>query len=223
MTTHTEKTRERILAAPAPRDIEWRDFETMWRDLADRVEQESGDRLAVDFHGHRVVFRREHDGRVGIEDIERARKLLRSGPASTEGEGKLLVLTVTNEDARFYDFDLDAHDVEIDAHDHEHETNPDRRGRRMRTNERKEGGDDKADLIRFFDELVDTLKQHHHAQRFVLLGHGTGTSNAAQQFAAYLESHHGDLSGDVVAVGTIDLSAATEAEIERAATQLAGR
>lgn len=54
-----EKTRERLLGHPAPRDLSFAAFTTMWEDLADRVENESGDRLAVDYAGHRVVFRRE--------------------------------------------------------------------------------------------------------------------------------------------------------------------
>lgn len=221
MSDHPQKTRERILSAPAPRDIPWDRFISMWENYADRVEQESGDRLAVDMNGHRKVFRRQHDGLVGIEDIEIARHLLESGPASTEGHGSLLVLTLTEEDARFYDFDLGAHDVETSGH--EHEKNPDPRGHHMRTVEKKTGRDDEKDLDRFFDDLAETLKTKHAGQRFVLLGHGTGTSDAAEQFLKYLDHRHEDLRADVIAAGGIDLSAATEADIENEAKKLAGQ
>ncbi len=78
MSNHPEKTKEHILASPAPRDIEWTHFITMWENYADRVQQESGDHLAVDMNGHRQVFRRQHDGLVGIKDIEHARHLFSS-------------------------------------------------------------------------------------------------------------------------------------------------
>lgn len=155
MSNHPEKTKERILAGPAPRDIESTHFMTMWENYADRVQQESGDRLAVDINGHRQVFRRQHDGLVDIEDIEHARHLF-AAHETTEGSGRLFV-TLSHEDARFYDFDLSAHDVEVDQH--EHEKNPGARGHHMRTVEKKTGRDDENDLKRFFDDLVADLNK----------------------------------------------------------------
>lgn len=221
MTQHPEKTRQRILGHPAPRDLEWKDFIALWEAEADRVEQESGDRLAVDMNGHREVFRRQHDGLVGIEDVERARHLLRD-VETTEGTGKgLYVVVMTEEDARFYDFDLSAHDVETLSH--EHEKNPDPRGHHMRTVEKKTGRDDEADLKRFFDDLVADLKKDAPGREFVLLGHGTGKSDAASAFRGWLEKHHADVASLIVAEGTIDIESSTEADVENAAKALAGR
>ncbi|WP_427891803.1 hypothetical protein ACQHIV_04125 [Kribbella sp. GL6] len=73
MDGHVRKTYEAILAQPAPRDLLWDRFVTLWRDIADDVEDENGDRLAVKRNGHRVVFHRPHNGRVSIEDVEMAR------------------------------------------------------------------------------------------------------------------------------------------------------
>lgn len=220
VTSKPEKIRERILGHPAPRDIEWRDFITMWEHYADRVEEESGDRLAVNMNGHRVVFRREKDGLVGIQGVEDARHLF-AAHESTEGSGTLFVVTLTEKDARFYDFDLSAHDVEVDQH--EHERNPDPRGHHMRTVERKTGRDDEADLDRFFDDLVAELGKDARGRDFVLLGHGAGKSNAAEAFVKFLEHRHSQLRDHLIAVGDIDLSAAGEPEIEKKAQQLAGR
>lgn len=220
MSDHAEKTKARLLSSPAPRDIEWDHFVTMWQHYADRVEQESGDRLAVDMNGHRVVFHRPHDARVGIEDVERARHLF-ADHASTQGSGHLFVVTLTDEDARFYDFDLNAHAVEVDQH--EHEKNPDPRGHHMRTVEKKTGRDDEKDLDRFFDDLVSDLEKDAAGRDFVLLGHGTGKANATDQFVAFLERRHSPLRDHLRAVGTIDLSAAGEPEIEKKAQELSGR
>ena len=219
MSNHPEKINERILASPAPRDIEWTHFITMWENYADRVQQESGDRLAVDINGHRQVFRRQHDGLMGIEDIEHARHLF-AKHETTEGSGRLFV-TLTDEDVRFYDFDLSAHDVEVDQH--EHEKNPDARGHHMRTVEKKTGRDDENDLKRFFDDLVADLNEDAAGRDFVLLGHGTGKSNAAQAFAEYLEKDTHPLHAHVIAVGDIDLSSAGEPELGKKAQELAAR
>lgn len=220
MSTHPEKTRERITGHPAPRDVPWTDFIAMWEAIADRVEQESGDRLAVDMNGHRQVFRRQKDGRVGIEDVERARHLL-AAHESTEGQGSLIVLTLTDEDARLYDFDLDAHDVETTAT--KHERNPDPRGHHMRTVERKTGRDDDADLKRFFTDLAELLRKDAAGRPVVLLGHGAGKADAAAQFEEYLQKHEPQLAGTITARARVDLSALDEAGIEKAAQQAAGR
>ena len=186
---------------------------------ADRVQQESGDRLAVDINGHRQVFRRQHDGLVEIEDIEHARHLF-AAHETTEGSGRLFV-TLSHDNAGFYDFDLSAHDVEVDQH--EHEKNPGARGHHMRTVEKKTGCDDENDLKRFFDDLVADLNKDAAGRDFVLLGHGTGKFNAAQAFAEYREKDTHPLHAHVIAVGDIDLSSAGEPELEKKAQELAGR
>lgn len=220
MSHHPSDTRDRILAAPAPRDIEWTRFIAMWKEFADEVKEESGDRLAVDMNGHREVFRRQKDGLVGIEDVERARHLFRSHE-STEGSGTLFVVTVTDEDAHFYDFDLSAHDVETD--EHSHQKNPDSRGHHMRTVEKKTGRDDEADEKRFFDDLAEKLREDSRGRGFVVLGHGKGKSDAAAGFVARLHEKHGEIAAKLIAEGSIDLSAAGEPEIEKKAQELAGR
>lgn len=226
MSDHASKTRARIEQSPAPRDIEWDHFITMWKNYADKVEQESGDRLAVDMNGHRVVFRRQHDGLVGIEDVERARKLFKEresheGAPSADGSGSLFVVAITEKDARLYDFDLSAQDVETTQT--EHEKNPDPRGHHMRTVEKKTGRDDKADLKRFFEDLAKELKAKTAGQGFVVLGHGSGTSDAAAGFVDYIKEHDSEFAEKVIASGTIDLSAAGEPELEKKARELAGR
>lgn len=78
MPTHAEKIHARLSGSGvrAPRDITWAEFESFWKEVADEVVEEKGDRLAVTMNGHRQVFRRQHDGLVSIEDVELARHLL---------------------------------------------------------------------------------------------------------------------------------------------------
>src|SRR4051794_37426872 len=80
MDAHNRKTYEAITEGRAPRALPWSQFVSFWQEVADDVAHETGDLLAVHLYGHRVVFRRQHDGRVSLDDIERARRLLASTP-----------------------------------------------------------------------------------------------------------------------------------------------
>lgn len=77
MNAHVRKTIAEILGSPAPRQLKWEPFAHVWDDVADSVEDEHGDRFVVHINGEREVFHRPNDGIVPIEDIERARHLLK--------------------------------------------------------------------------------------------------------------------------------------------------
>jgi hypothetical protein len=62
-----------------------------------------------------------------------------------------------------------------------------------------------------------------HAGEIVLIGHGTGTSNAAEFLSAYLKSHHPETFQRIIATETVDLSALTEPEIEAIAKKAFAR
>lgn len=53
-----------------------------------------------------------------------------------------------------------------------------------------------------------------HAAEIVLIGHATGTSNAAVFLSAFLKKHHPETFQRIIATETVDLSALTEPEIE---------
>ena len=217
MTDRAEKTFETLTGTPAPRDLPWDDFVSFWKERADRVEEESGDRLAVDANGHRVVFRRPHDGRVSIEDVEAARHLLRAEPVD-KGAGRLLAVAIDDERARILDFDLDTPKVE----DAEHTVRDgDPRAHHLRTVERHTGHDDVQDMVHFFDETAQVLRSEYAARPFVLFGHGDGKSDAAALFLERLRTHHEQVAAAVIAERRIDLSAATDADLESAAVAAA--
>ena len=65
--------------------------------------------------------------------------------------------------------------------------------------------------IRFYEEIAKDITP---AKEIVLIGHATGTSNAANFLKDYLEAHHPEISERVVATESVDLSAVTEPEIE---------
>jgi len=218
MGEHSEKVYEALVGSPAPRNLAWTDFVSFWRERADAVRTESGDRLVVRMNGHRVVFRRAHDGIVSIEDVEEARHLLGDAP-DDKGVGLLLTVAIDNEQARIYDFNLSIEKVEVSSHHDVHDKDP--RAHHLRTVERKTGRDDEQDLVHFFDHIAETLQADYPGRRFVLFGHGAGKADAAQLFFERASTHHPLIANRVIAEQRLDLSAATVADIEAAAASAA--
>lgn len=222
MNAHTRKTFQSLTTGKAPRDLEWDAFISLWKDLADEVQNESGDRLSVTMNGHREVFRRPHDGRVSIEDVERARQLLRDHPQTEGGptpggSDSLVAVAIDERTARIYTFNLDAQNVQ----DSEKTVrNPEPDDRHLRKVERHTGNDEKHTLVTFYDdvarELVDVLNANGQ-NSFAILGHGTGTSNAGAGLAERITDKHPALRSRLAGVADVDLSAANDAELEQRA------
>lgn len=214
MNAHNRKTYEAITRGRAPRALEWAQFVSLWQDVADDVEQETGDRLAVHLNGHRVVFRRQHDGLVSLEDIEHARRLLAS-TAPDRDTGRLLVVAIDDERARIITY------VRGDGPTTEQQSRTIRdtepAARRLRTVERRTGRDDVHDLTGYFDDIAAALTSLADDVPLVVLGAGHGKSAAAESFAQRLRSHHSVLGQRLRGVGRVDLSSATDTDLETAA------
>ncbi|WP_246782197.1 hypothetical protein [Tsukamurella paurometabola] len=211
---HTRKTIAKILSNPAPRQLKWKDFVQVWDDVADSVEYEKGDRLVVHINNERVVLHRPHNDVVPIDDIERARPLLRA-TQETSDAGTLLVVAIDTKRARLIDYDLDSARTSTQEKDLR---NSDPRARRMRAVERKTGNDDEQVLVTYFDKIAATLAEDE--QSFVVLGHGGGKSDIGAEFIARLRSHHPQVAERLAGSGYIDLSAATDTDIEKKAIEV---
>jgi len=211
---HNRKTYEAITAGRAPRALVWTQFAGFWRDVADDVEQESGDRLVVHLNGRRAVFRRQHDGRVSLEDIEHARRLLASTPPDRD-TGRLLVVAIDDERARIITYQLGDGPTTKQQSRTIHNTEP--TSRRLRTVERRTGRDDVRDLTGYFDDIATALASYPDEVPLVLLGAGHGKSAAAESFAQRLRTHHRSIGDRLVGVGRVDLSSATDTDLQTAA------
>ena len=218
MSNHADKTYAKLTGTPAPRNLAWGEFVEFWQARADEAQDESGDRLAVKMNGHREVFRRPHDGVVSIEDVERARHLLAATP-ELKGHGSLLAVAITADQARIYDFDLDSAkvtDTERTLEDHTAE------GHHLRTVERHTGHEDEQDLVHYYDDVADTLRATEAGRGFVVIGHGKGKADIARAFVERLQKAHHEEAALVRNVIDLDLSAATDAEIEKAVLAASG-
>ena len=64
--------------------------------------------------------------------------------------------------------------------------------------------------LKFFENIAGACKGANH---IALIGHGKGQSNEAHHFAAYLKTHHPDLSARVLPPLVADLSHITDAQL----------
>jgi hypothetical protein len=214
MNAHTRKTHDAIMQGRAPRDLEWTQFVALWNELADDVQIESGDRLVVHLNGHRDVFHRQHDARVGLQDIERARRLLTEATPELDA-GQLVVVTIDAERARIIVFGLgDGRTTEDESRTID---DPVTASRRLRTVERRRGRDDIRDLSRFFDDVAAALASTSPELAVVVLGDGHGKADDAGAFAARVRAHHEALRDRLHGIGRIDLGSATDADLAAAA------
>jgi hypothetical protein len=211
---HTRKTYQAITQGRAPRGLEWVHFVSFWHEVADDVEPETGDRLAVHLHGHRDVFRRQHDGLVSLDDIERARRLLATAPSARD-TGEIVVVAIGAERARIITFELGDGPTTERASRTIRDKEP--AGRRLRTVERRRGRDDVHDLTAFFEEVAAALAETAAETPIVALGAGHGKADEAHSLVARLRDHHSALRPRLRGVGHADLSAATYTDLEAAA------
>jgi hypothetical protein len=217
MDARTRATFDAITEGRAPRDLDWKRFEAFWRDVADEVVEEHGDRLSVTMNGHREVFHRPTDARVTLAEIEKARHLLGSVEATPVLE--LLIVAMDEERARLVEI---AQPRSGDRVGLATVTNDDHRARRLRTVQRRTSEHDEVALDAYFDAVAEAIRAETADLPVVLLGHGTGASDAAELFVAHLGTHYPLLLPRIRARGVIDLSNASDAEIEDAARRAIG-
>ena len=74
----------------------------------------------------------------------------------------------------------------------------------------REQGQREAEETAFYEAIAAALAA---GGAIVVVGHGTGTSNAAQYLTEYLRSHHRETSQRVVRTIAADLSAITPAQL----------
>jgi hypothetical protein len=89
--------------------------------------------------------------------------------------------------------------------------------RRLRTVERRRGRDDIHDLTGYFDDIAAALASYPDEVPLVVLGAGHGKSAAAESFAERLRTHHSVIGHRLLGVGRVDLSSATDTDLQTAA------
>lgn len=177
------------------------------------VEPRGHDEYVFVIGTQREYFRRPRTPEFGTEEVSRLRKFLKDTgaepPPTTLAQPCRMVVIIDHHAARVF-HDVGASQLQdratIKPYDPHHF--------RRHLVHRKEAhyrGDRVPEEPSFYEEVAAALAP---ANEIVLIGHGTGKSNAATVLAEYLEKHHPELSRLVKATETADLSSLTDAEAE---------
>jgi hypothetical protein len=203
---------ESLLAGKLPRNLSWNDTVELIGQLGE-VQPHGSDEFVFSVGTQRSFFRKPKTHELALEEVARLRSFLRNaGPArqaSVPAQPCRMIVVVDHHGAHVYQ------DFEDKLPDEGKTVRPyDPYGFHHHLLHRKEAhykGEHIPEENSFYEDIA---KQLVPANEIVLIGHGTGKSSAVDFLAAYLKTHHHDISQRVIAIETADLSAITGPELE---------
>jgi hypothetical protein len=212
MSKHLESLYQNLLNGKLPHNLSWNEAVELVEHLGE-VEPHGDDEFMFRIGRERVFFKRPHTHDLGVEEVSRLRKFLKeAGPdAHTDGPAKpsRMIVVIDHHAAHVYkDFSgsrpADGRKVEpYDPFNYHHHL--------IHRKEAHYLGERVPEEHSFYEEIAKDIIP---ADEIVLIGHATGTSNAADFLKEYLDAHHPEVSRRVVDIESADLSAVTEPEIE---------
>jgi phosphoglycolate phosphatase-like HAD superfamily hydrolase len=204
--------RQNLLQGKLPRSVRWDEALERVEHLV-RVEAHGGEEFAFVVGAHRELFKRPHGQDLGIDEVSRLRRFLKTagaeGAAAEHAAESTTVVVIDHHSAHLYR-DANAgsgqQDVEIKPYDPHHFHH-----HLVHRKEAHYQGDRVPEETSFYEEIAQALVP---ARDVVLVGHGVGKSSAVDALLSHLKAHHPELAQRVKAVEVLDLSALSEPQIE---------
>jgi hypothetical protein len=210
-----EELLESLVSGKLPRNLTWSAVVDLIGQIGE-VKPHGNDEFTFIVGSQREVFKRPSTHNLEVEEIARLRRFLRSAeiqtkPAEARPVGRMVVV-IDHHAAHIY------HDTGGSRPEDERSVKPyDPFGFQHHLIHRKEAHY-KGERVPEEDSWYEAISQDlAHAATIILIGHATGTSNAAVFLSEYLKSHHPETFQRVIATETADLSALTEPQIEEIA------
>lgn len=211
------RTLEAIFRHPAASNLAWSDAFHLVERLG-AAHQEPNGRVLLTIGEQRHVFHQPHGKDLTAEELAQLRKFLEGAgvtPASVdvvENEQAVapatldMVVAVDHHQARLFTIEGAAESARTlrpyDPHHFLHHL--------THRQERELRGQREPEEASYYSEIAAALAP---ARRIVLLGHGTGHSNAAAHLEGVLRAKHPEVYQHLVATKAVDLSAVTEPQL----------
>lgn len=207
---------ERLIRGPLPHNALSRDVFALFEHLG-AVEEHGHDKLLVTIGAARQTFGRPKGKHLSPQELSEIRHFLLASalpeapplPDDTAELAGAMVVVIDHHKARFYRTtggsrpEAAGQAAPADPHGfHRH---------LIHRKEANYQGDRVPEDPAFYNEVAQTLKGF---ESIILVGHGTGKSNAAAYLQDYLAVHHTDIAARIISAETVDLSALSEPEIE---------
>jgi hypothetical protein len=200
--------RQNLLQGKLPRSVRWDEALELIEHLG-HVEPHGGEEFAFVVGANRELFKRPHGQELGIDEVSRLRKFLKTSdtePAAAEhAQNSTTVVVIDHHSARLYSGGVQQ-GGEIKPYDPHHFHH-----HLIHRKEAHYQGDRAPEETSFYGEITEALVS---AGDIVLVGHGVGKSSAVDALLTHLKAHRSELAQRVKGVEVLDLSALSEAEIE---------
>ena len=221
------RTLEALFRHPSPGNLAWSDAWHLLERLG-TTRQEPNGRVVIAVGDHKFVFHPPHTKELTSEEITQLRKFLEGAGVTPDsagvaaGEGSAaesttpdMVVAVDHHQARLFTIEgtaepgrrLRPYDPHHFLHHLAHKQERELRGQR------------EPEEPSYYSQIVAALAR---ARRIVLLGHGTGSSNAAAHLEQVLRAKHREIAERIIATKAVDLSAITEPQLLALASELLG-
>jgi hypothetical protein len=209
---HLESLYQNLLQGKLPHNLSWSEAVELVEHLGE-VQPHGDNEFVFIVGGQRVFFKKPHTHDLGVEEVSRLRKFLKEArtgaPGAESAQPGRMIVVIDHHAAHIY------HDLGGSRPADEHTVQPyDPFHFHHHLIHRKEAhyrGERVPEEDSFYEEIAKDITP---ANEIVLIGHGTGKSNASDFLKEYLKTHHSDISRRVIATENADLSAMTEPEIE---------
>lgn len=206
------RTLDGLYAHPLAHNLEWTDMVALFREIGS-VEHKPNADTVVQLGAEHQVFRRPHGKDLTVDEVMQVRHFLTrvgmSAHAAVE-KGDFLV-TIDHYEAHIYHLDLDAADAanhvikSSDPHHFLHHL--------THKDQTREHGERAAEDPAFYEHIAQAVAGAVPHGRVVVIGHGTGHSDAAHHLIAWIKLHHDDIGQRLVGEVTADLSSVTPPQL----------
>ena len=201
-----------LLSGKLPRSLRWNHAVELIEHLGS-VEARGDNEFVFSVGSQRLTFKKPNDHELGVDEVSRLRKFLRdAGPSTPEVapiQPKRVIVVIDHHAAHIFKEDGGS------VPEAEETVRPyDPYGFHHHLLHRKEAhyrGEHVPEENSFYEDVAKDIKD---AVEIVIIGHGTGKSDAAGYLVDYLKKFHADLAKRVIATENADLSAITEPQIE---------
>lgn len=221
------RTLEALFRHPTAHNLEWMDVVALIEKIG-AVHQQANDKFAFDVGGEHYLMHKPHTKDLTSSEVVDLRHFLQRAGWSPEAPSQAaarpepappsLMVVVDHHGAKIYRIDTasgDASKREIKPYDPHHFLH-----QLTHKEQSREQGQRAPEDPTFYKRIGDALAA---GGRIVVVGHGTGKSNAAQHLTEYLRTHHRETYQRIVREIGADLSAVTTPQLLELAEQALGQ
>jgi len=224
-TASHRRTLEKLFRHPAAQNIDWDGALALFEAIGD-VEHKNNDKWMFKIGAEHQIMHQPHGKDLTGDEVIELRKFLQRAGWSAQGEltpapasgvaTPSLMVVVDHHEAKIYHLATDAHDATrkqikpYDPHRFLHHL--------AHKDQDRERGQRAPEDPGFYVRMTEALAG---AGDIVVVGHGTGHSNAAHHLMEHLHAHAPEIYARVVREVTADLSSITPAQLLDIAGQTA--